>query len=77
MECDERTLLLERCASTMHAYTKASIKWQELTSRANTPEYRGARIDREKARIQVDLATYELERHESLHQCYPATAAVN
>ena len=77
MECDERNLLLEHCAATMHAYTTASIKWQELTSRANTPEYRGARIDREKARIQVDLATYELERHEFLHQCYPATAAVN
>ena len=75
MACDERTVLLERCAETMHAYTKASIKWQDLTSRANTPEYRDSRSARETARIQADLATFELEQHERLHLCYPAAAA--
>jgi hypothetical protein len=77
MECDERTLLFERCATTMHAYTKASIKWQELTVRANTPEYRDSRSAHEAARIQVDLATRELQQHESLHHCFPATATLN
>ena len=55
----------------MHAYTKASIKWQELTGKANTPEYRDSRTAREQARTQVDLANYELEQHEGLHNCYP------
>jgi hypothetical protein len=73
MNCDERSRLLERCATTMHAYTKASIKWQELTGKANTQEYRDSRDAREQARIQVDLARYELETHEGVHQCYPAT----
>jgi len=75
MECTQRTMLLECCAATMHAYTKASIKWQDLTSRANTPEYRDSRSARETARIQADLATFELEQHERLHLCYPAAAA--
>jgi len=77
MECIERTLLLERCAATMQVYIKASIKWQELTSRANTPEYRDSRSARAQAKVQVDLATYELEQHEKVHQCYPATATLN
>ena len=73
MECDERAYLLKVCATTMHAYTKASIKWQELTGKANTPEYRDSQDARQQARAQVDLANYQLERHESLHQCHPAT----
>ena len=76
MECAERTLLLERCAATMQVYTKASIKWQKLTG-TNTPEYRASRDAREQARIQAELATYELEQHERLHQCFPATATLN
>ena len=64
MECDERAHLLERCAATMHVYTGASIKWQELTGRANTPEYRDSLDARNQARVQVDLANYELEQHE-------------
>ena len=70
-------MLLECCAATMHIYTKASIKWQDLTSRANTPEYRDSRSARETARIQADLATYELEQHERVHLCYPAAAGAN
>jgi hypothetical protein len=77
MECPERTLLLERCAATMQVYIKASIKWQELTSKPNTQEYQHSLRDRVKARNQVDLATYELEQHENLHRCYPATATLN
>ena len=76
MECPERTLLLERCAATMHIYTKASIKWQKLTG-TNTPEYQDSLRAREKARSEVELASYELEQHESLHQCFPATATLN
>lgn len=73
MDCDERTRLLKDCATTMHAYTKASIKWQHLTGRANTQEYRDSRDAREQARAQVDLASSQLEQHEGLHKCYPAT----
>ena len=73
MDCDERTRLLEHCATTMHAYTQASIKWQELTRRGNGPEYRHSRDAREQARVQVDLASYELEKYEGLHHCFPAT----
>ncbi len=73
MACDERARLLEHCATTMHANTQASIKWQELTGRANTPEYRHSRDAREQARVQVDLASSELEQREGLHQCFPAT----
>ena len=61
----------------MQVYIKASIRWQELTSKANTQEYRDARSFRAQARIQVDLATYELEQHEKLHHCFPATATLN
>jgi len=74
MECNERTLLLQRCATTMHTYTKASIKWQELTGLDNTHAYQDSRSVRETARIQADLATYELEQHERVHLCHPATA---
>jgi len=56
----------------MHAYTKASIKWQRLTEKANTPEYRDSLDAREQARGQVDLANQELDQHERAHQCYPA-----
>jgi hypothetical protein len=73
MACDERARLLEDCATSMHAYTQASITWQELTGRANTPAYRHSRDAREQARVQVDLASYALEQHEGLHQCFPAT----
>ena len=72
MECAERIRLLERCATTMHAYTKASIKWQELTRSGNSEEYRNSRDAREQARVQVDQASYELNEHESVHQCHPA-----
>ena len=74
MGCNERTLLLERCAATMHTYTRASIKWQKLTGTDNTQAYRDSRSARSRARIQVDLATYELEQHERVHLCHPATA---
>jgi hypothetical protein len=60
----------------MQVYIKASIKWQDLTSRANTQEYQDSRSARAQARVQVDLATYELEQHEKLHHCYPATATL-
>jgi len=73
MDCEERSRLLEHCATTMHAYTKASIRWQELSARANTVEYRESRDAREQARVQVDLASYELNQHEALHNCYPET----
>ena len=73
MECHERTTLLKCCAATMHTYTKASIKWQDLTNRANTQEYQDSRSARAQARIQVDLATHKLEQHEHLHHCHPAT----
>ena len=73
MGCDERARLLKLCAITMRTYTKTSIKWQELTGSANTPEYRDSQDARQQARAQVDLANYQLERHESLHQCHPAT----
>jgi len=76
MECIERTLLLERCADTMHAYTQASIKWQKLTG-TNSPAYRDSLIAREQARAQVEIANYQLEQHESVHQCFPATATLN
>ena len=71
MDCEDRSRLLELCASTMHTYSQASIKWQDLTGRANTPEYRTAQDTRQQARAQLDLAHYQLERHESLHQCHP------
>lgn len=61
----------------MHAYTKASIKWQDLTSKANTPEYRDSLRVRVQARLEVDLANYELEQHERAHQCFQATATLN
>jgi hypothetical protein len=73
MDCDERTRLLEHCAIAMRAYTQASIKWQELTKKANTPEYRDSRDAREQARVQVDFANHQLEQHERVHNCYPAT----
>ena len=72
MASNERNLLLEHCAETMRAYTQASIKWQKRTD-TNTPEYRDSLRARENARIQVELATHELEQHESLHQCFPPT----
>ena len=72
MDCNERTRLLEHCATTTHAYTQASIKWQELTHLVNSAEYRRCRDTREQARVQVDLASYELEQHEGLHHCFPA-----
>ena len=72
MDCNERAQLLVHCATTMHAYTQASIKWQELTRESNTSEYQDSRTAREQARIEVDLATHELEQHEGLHNCYPA-----
>jgi hypothetical protein len=59
----------------MHAYTKASIVWQALTDGSNSAEYRESRDAREAARIQVDIARHELERHEDLHQCHPAVYA--
>ena len=74
MEFNERTLLLEHCATSIHAYTRASINWQKLTSRANTLEYRDSLKYREQARTQVDLADYQLEQHERVHLCHPATA---
>jgi hypothetical protein len=77
MEFNERTLLLERCATTMHTYSRASIKWQKLTGSGNTQAYQDSRSARSMARTQVDLATYELEQHERVHQCYPAAAALN
>jgi hypothetical protein len=77
MQCNERTLLLERCANTMHTYTRASIKWQNLTGMDNTLAYQDSRIARSRARIEVDLATYELEQHERVHLCYPAMAIQN
>jgi hypothetical protein len=76
MACNERTLLLKRCAITMHTYTRASIKWQALTGSDNTQAYRDSRSARAQARIQVDLATYELEQHECVHLCHPATATM-
>ena len=72
MACDERIHLLETCASTMLVYTQASINWQRLTDGLNSFQYREARMAREAARIQVDLARYELEKHEEQHQCFPA-----
>ncbi len=36
-------------------------------------EYRDFLVVREQGRIQVDLAGHELEQHERLHNCYPAT----
>jgi hypothetical protein len=72
MDCDERARLLAHCAATMHAYTQASIKWQELTGFANTLGYRLSRDAREQARVQADLASYQLEQHEGLHRCFPA-----
>jgi len=72
MDCDERARLLNLCATTMHAYTQASIKWQELTVRANTPEYRDSQDARQQARARVDLANYQLGQHEHLHGCHPA-----
>jgi hypothetical protein len=73
MKCEERTHLLKLCAVTMRAYTRASIKWQELTARANTAEYRKSMDARQEARAQVDLAHYQLERHEALHLCHLPT----
>jgi len=73
MDCAERFHLLERCAATMASYINASIVWQRLTGALNTVEYRAAFMDREAARIQVDIARYELKRHEETHQCYQDT----
>lgn len=72
MDCEERVRLLERCATTKHAYTKASIRWQELSRGANTQEYRDSRDAREEARVQVDVASDELTQHEAVHHCHPA-----
>ena len=77
MECAERNLLLEYCDSKMHAYTQASIRWQKLTSRDSTQEYRESRSARARAPIQVYLATYDLEQHERVHLCHPAMATSN
>jgi hypothetical protein len=74
MLCEERIRLLEICASTMNDYIRESVIWQGLTDGLNSAAYRVARMDREAARIQVDLAKYQLERHEELHQCYPNQA---
>lgn len=73
MVCVERARLLKLCATTMRTYTRTSIKWQNLTGKANTLEYRDSQDARQQARVQVDLANYQLERHESLHHCHPAT----
>jgi hypothetical protein len=69
MECNERAQLLRQCATTMHRYTKASIRWQRLTAAGDTPEYLDCRDARERARVQAELSAYELECHESLHHC--------
>ena len=76
MECAERSLLLELCATTMHAYTKASIRWQRLTG-TNSKEYRDSLIAREQARAQVEIANFQLEQHERVHQCFPVASTLN
>jgi hypothetical protein len=60
----------------MHAYTAASIKWQRLTARANTPEYRDSLAVRKEAHYEVDLANFQLEEHERLHLCHPKEAEI-
>ena len=71
MDCGKRTELLEQHATAMLAYTKASIKWQELTKELDALKYQDSRNAREQARLQVDLATDQLEQHERLHCYYP------
>jgi hypothetical protein len=68
--CDERVYLLKQCASMMLVYTNASIVWQNLTDGLNSMEYRQSRQNREVARIEVELARYQLERHEEMHRCF-------
>ena len=64
MGCDERARLLKLCAITMRTYTKTSIKWQELTGSANTPEYRDSQdeiarnvVESQRLSILIDYAT--------------------
>ena len=64
LNSDERTRLLGLHATTVLAYTKASIKWQALTEKPDTPEYRESKDARERARAQVEIADYQLEQHE-------------
>jgi hypothetical protein len=70
--CDERARLLARCARALNAYARASTKWQKLSEKPNTPEYRDSLDAREQGRAEVDLANNALERHENLHRCYQA-----
>jgi hypothetical protein len=74
VDCSERSRLLKLCADTMHVYasTQALIELQELTGKADTEEeYQDSLIALKMARIQLDLATYLLEQHETSHHCYP------
>jgi len=72
MLCLERNRLLEKCAVAVHAFTKISIKWQELAvDQAGGDQYCDRRATRVDARVVMDHAYAELERHDHLHHCQP------
>jgi hypothetical protein len=73
MVCPERERLLAYCAETMRTYVRASIEWQDLVIQVNTPEYRDARVARNKAHAEVDTARLALNKHEHMHHCRLST----
>jgi hypothetical protein len=71
--CPERERLLEYCAETMRTYVRVSIEWQDLVIQLNTPEYRDARVARNKADAKVDIVRLALNKHEHMHHCRLST----
>ena len=73
--CKERLRLLELCAAATSAYKAAYARWQKHAARPNTSAFRASLDAREKARVQVEQATNQLERHEAIHNCHRATVS--